>query len=84
MCFNCGQPDVSKNIGNNNALQQTPSNIVYRFIWLEMGFFVFLFLGNAAAKLFTVSVSNIINHSKEESAGDWLTSDFCLMFALCQ
>lgn len=55
MCFNCGQPDVSKNIRNNNALQQTLSNIVYSFIWLGMGFFNwFLFLRNAAAKLVTV------------------------------
>lgn len=45
---------------------------------------MFLFFGNAAAHLATVSVSNI-NHSKEdESAGDQLTNDFCLMFALCQ
>lgn len=52
-----------------------------------MGFFfcVALSVGNAAATLFALSLSNFLNHSKEgESAGDGLTCDFCLIFALCQ
>lgn len=50
------------------------------------GFFcVDLSVGNAAATLLTLSLSNVINHSKErESAGDGLATDFCLIFALCQ